>query len=98
TNHLLLAALALLAEHFAQLLELLAKLLLLFLGHLLAAHAVDVLGALVEILRRHAEISQQIFGGLGQLAIESIELPPDRVLLLLLAIEPFELALALLEQ
>src|SRR5262249_17870390 len=96
--HALLAALALLAEQLAQLLEALPQLLPLLVGHLLFLHAVDVLGGLLQVLGAHPQIAHQIFGGLGQVAVEAVEAALGALLALGLAVEALQLALLLLEE
>ena len=93
-----LAALPLLPQELAHLLELLFELLLFFLRRLLPLHVIEVLGALIEIIRRGAEVLHQVLGGLLELAIQSIELASCVPLLVAFAIEALEFALLLLEQ
>src|SRR5262249_46626173 len=97
-RHPLLRRGSLLAQELAQLLEPLSELLLLFLGHLLFLHPVEVLGGLLQVAGRQPEIAHQVLGGLRKIAIELVELPPRALLLLRLAVEPLELALLLFEQ
>ena len=61
-----------LAHQLFELLEFLAQLVLLFIGHLLLAHAVDVFRPFVEIVRGQSEVLHEVFGGLLQVTIEAV--------------------------
>jgi hypothetical protein len=86
SDHLPFAALPLLTEHFAQFLELLAKLLFLLLAHLFTSHSVQVFCPLVEVIGGESKLLSDVFGGLLEFAVESIELALGRGLLVLIAL------------
>jgi hypothetical protein len=88
----------LLADLFAEGFELLAELLQRLLRAVFVLHLGERLGTALEVLRRQAEVSHQVLGGLGEFASEPFDLPAGALSLVVLALESLVLALPLPEE